>query len=167
MTTEPDALSTFREFLSLDRDVVGLSIATFAFSLGFQMTSRYLPAERETGGRVSGAYYLVRTAVVIPNAAFGGALYGGRSNPLTGGTLLADLVSYGAGVAAVRPGRSSSVPWSAPSRCSENRSTRGYATDRAENERATVSGGTSNRSGWSRPARTSSESTSRWLGRLR
>lgn len=58
MTTEPDALSTFREFLSLERDVVVLSIATFAFSLGFQMTSRYLPAERETGGRVSGAYYL-------------------------------------------------------------------------------------------------------------
>lgn len=61
----------------------------FAFSLGFQMTSRYLPAERDTGGRVSGAYYLVRNAVVIPSAAFGGALYGGLSNPLTGGTLLA------------------------------------------------------------------------------
>lgn len=43
MTTEPDALSTFREFLSIERDVVVLSIAMFAFSLGFQMTSRYLP----------------------------------------------------------------------------------------------------------------------------
>lgn len=89
MTTEPDALSTCREFPSLERDVVVLSIAMFAFSLGFQMTSRYLPAERDTGGRVSGAYYLVRNAVVIPSAAFGGALYGGLSNPLTGGTLLA------------------------------------------------------------------------------
>lgn len=41
------------------------------------------PAERDTGGRVSGAYYLVRNAVVIPSAVLGGAIYGGLSIPGT------------------------------------------------------------------------------------
>ncbi|WP_331234455.1 MFS transporter [Natronorarus salvus] len=41
------------------------------------------PAERDTGGRVSGAYYLVRNLIVIPSAALGGALYGGFSVPGT------------------------------------------------------------------------------------
>jgi MFS family permease len=35
------------------------------------------PAERDTGGRVAGSYYLVRNAIVIPSAAIGGAIYGG------------------------------------------------------------------------------------------
>jgi MFS family permease len=39
----PDALDTFRQFFALERDVLILSLAMFAFSLGFQMTSRYLP----------------------------------------------------------------------------------------------------------------------------
>jgi MFS family permease len=33
------------------------------------------PAERDTGGRVTGSYYLVRNAVTVPSAAVGGALY--------------------------------------------------------------------------------------------
>jgi MFS family permease len=33
------------------------------------------PAERGTGGRVTGSYYLVRNVVVIPSAAIGGAIY--------------------------------------------------------------------------------------------
>jgi MFS family permease len=41
------------------------------------------PAERDTGGRVAGSYYLVRNAVVIPSAAVGGALYGGFPVPGT------------------------------------------------------------------------------------
>jgi len=41
------------------------------------------PAERDTGGRVAGSYYLLRNAIVIPSAALGGALYGGFSVPLT------------------------------------------------------------------------------------
>lgn len=57
------------------------------------------PAERDTGGRISGAYYLVRNAVVIPSAAFGGALYGGFSNPLTGGTLLTGSPTLAFGLA--------------------------------------------------------------------
>jgi hypothetical protein len=33
------------------------------------------PAERKTGGRVSGSYYLVRNTIVIPSAELGGWLY--------------------------------------------------------------------------------------------
>ncbi|ELY50054.1 major facilitator superfamily protein [Natronolimnohabitans innermongolicus JCM 12255] len=36
-------LDTFRQFFSLQRDVLVLSLAMFAFSLGFQMTNRFLP----------------------------------------------------------------------------------------------------------------------------
>jgi MFS family permease len=46
VTVEPEETSpidTFREFFALERDVLVLSLAMFAFSLGFQMTSRFLP----------------------------------------------------------------------------------------------------------------------------
>ncbi len=36
-------LEIFRQFFSLQRDVLVLSLAMFAFSLGFQMTNRFLP----------------------------------------------------------------------------------------------------------------------------
>jgi MFS family permease len=39
----PGALTTFRQFFALERDVLVLSLAMFAFSLGFQMTGRYMP----------------------------------------------------------------------------------------------------------------------------
>jgi len=42
------------------------------------------PAERDTGGRVAGSYYLVRNTAVIPSAALGGVLYGGFTVPGTG-----------------------------------------------------------------------------------
>ncbi|PSP70278.1 MFS transporter, partial [Halobacteriales archaeon QH_8_67_27] len=38
-----DLLDPFRQFVSLERDVLVLSLAMFAFSLGFQMTNRFLP----------------------------------------------------------------------------------------------------------------------------
>ncbi len=47
------------------------------------------PAEMGTGGRVTGAYYLVRNLIVIPSAALGGLLYGGVSSPLTGEAVFA------------------------------------------------------------------------------
>ena len=47
------------------------------------------PAEADAGGRVTGAYYLLRNLVVIPSAALGGALYGGVPNPVGAGDLLA------------------------------------------------------------------------------
>ncbi|WP_256545703.1 MFS transporter [Halobellus inordinatus] len=40
---ESGALDTFRRFFALERDVLVLSLAMFAFSLGFQMTNRFLP----------------------------------------------------------------------------------------------------------------------------
>ena len=40
---EPTVRDQFRQFFALERDVLVLSLAMFAFSLGFQMTSRYLP----------------------------------------------------------------------------------------------------------------------------
>ncbi|MFB6154826.1 MAG: MFS transporter [Haloferacaceae archaeon] len=39
----PGALTTFRQFFELEGDVFVLSVAMFAFSLGFQMTGRYMP----------------------------------------------------------------------------------------------------------------------------
>jgi MFS family permease len=53
------ALATAREFLALPRDVLVLSAAMFGFSLGFQMTFRYLPEYLSVlgaGAIVIGAY---------------------------------------------------------------------------------------------------------------
>ncbi|WP_254864014.1 MFS transporter [Halovivax gelatinilyticus] len=41
-TEEPDPLHPVRQFFALERDVLVLSLAMFAFSLGFQMTNRYM-----------------------------------------------------------------------------------------------------------------------------
>jgi MFS family permease len=40
---EDTPLDAFRQFFALERDVLVLSLAMFAFSLAFQMTNRYLP----------------------------------------------------------------------------------------------------------------------------
>ncbi|MDZ5812237.1 MFS transporter [Halorubrum sp. AD140] len=67
-----------------------LVVALFAFSglrfAGLPAHKALIvgPAERDTGGRVSGSYYLLRNAVVIPSAALGGLIYGGFSVPTTG-----------------------------------------------------------------------------------
>ena len=54
------------------------------------------PAERDTGGRVSGSYYLLRNAVVIPSAALGGLIYGGFSVPGTDVSVAGDpVVAFG------------------------------------------------------------------------
>ena len=42
-TDESGPLDTFRQFFALEGDVLVLSLAMFAFSLGFQMTTRFLP----------------------------------------------------------------------------------------------------------------------------
>ncbi len=42
-TEKTGPLEIFRQFFSLQRDVLVLSLAMFAFSLGFQMTNRFLP----------------------------------------------------------------------------------------------------------------------------
>jgi MFS family permease len=58
-TDEVGAFTYFRQFLALERDVLVLAIAMFAFSLGFQMTSRYFGKYLEVlgaGAVVIGAY---------------------------------------------------------------------------------------------------------------
>ena len=47
------------------------------------------PAKSDAGGRVTGAYYLLRNLIVIPSGALGGALYGGLPNPFGAGQLIA------------------------------------------------------------------------------
>jgi MFS family permease len=54
-TEEPSALSTFRQFFALERDVLVLSVAMFAFSLAFQMTNRFLPEYIIALGGTAGA----------------------------------------------------------------------------------------------------------------
>jgi len=61
------------------------------------------PAERDTGGRVAGSYYLLRNTIVIPSAALGGAIYGGFSVPgtelaLAGSPTLAFTIASAIGV---------------------------------------------------------------------
>ncbi|MEE6210050.1 MFS transporter [Salarchaeum sp. III] len=43
MSETPDPLDAFRQFAALERGVLVVSVAMFAFSLAFQMTSRYVP----------------------------------------------------------------------------------------------------------------------------
>lgn len=74
-------------FAPADPVVVGLLFAFSGLRFAGLPAHKALivgPAERDTGGRVSGSYYLVRNLLVIPSAALGGALYGGISNPFGG-----------------------------------------------------------------------------------
>ncbi|SFS87539.1 MFS transporter [Halostagnicola kamekurae] len=70
-------LGTFRQFFALERDVLVLSAAMFAFSLGFQMTSRYLPeymAALGTSGFVIGLYGTVGNVISAVYPYPGGAV---------------------------------------------------------------------------------------------
>jgi MFS family permease len=58
----PGALSTFRQFFALQGDVLVLSLAMFAFSLGFQMTGRYVPVYLDVLGASSIAIGLYKSA---------------------------------------------------------------------------------------------------------
>jgi len=50
---QADPLDAFRQFFALERDVLVLSLAMFAFSLGFQMTGRYMGRYLEFLGATS------------------------------------------------------------------------------------------------------------------
>jgi MFS family permease len=79
-TAETDGsgpLDTFRRFFALDRDVLVLSLAMFAFSLGFQMTSRFLPeylAALGASGFVVGLYGTVGNVISAVYPYPGGAV---------------------------------------------------------------------------------------------
>jgi MFS family permease len=68
---------TLRRVLALERDVLVLSVAMFAFSLGFQMTSRYVPRYMSVLGAGAVAIGLFGTASNLVSAVYpypGGAI---------------------------------------------------------------------------------------------
>ena len=74
---ETGPLGAFRQFFALERDVLVLSLAMFAFSLGFQMTSRYLPEYMVALGASGFVVGLFGTAGNVISAVFpypGGAV---------------------------------------------------------------------------------------------
>ena len=76
-TETPDLLDPFRQFFSFRRDVLVLSVAMFAFSLGFQMTSRYLPRYMQVlgaSGFVIGMFGTVGNVIGAVYPYPGGAL---------------------------------------------------------------------------------------------
>jgi MFS family permease len=96
---ETEAGSPLSQFLSLDRDVFVLSVAMFAFSLGFQMTGRYVPEYLRTLGTsaaVIGLYgsvgNLVSTVYPYPGGALSDRI--GSRRALTG-FAVATTVGFG------------------------------------------------------------------------
>jgi len=76
-TETPDLLDPFRQFFSFRRDVLVLSLAMFAFSLGFQMTGRYIPRYMKVLGATNFVVGLYGTVGNIIGAAYpypGGAI---------------------------------------------------------------------------------------------
>ncbi|MFC4359350.1 MFS transporter [Halobium salinum] len=72
-----DTFGSFRQFVSLRRDVLVLSVAMFAFSLAFQMTSRYVPEYLRVLGAGAGVIGLYGSVGNLIGAVYpypGGAL---------------------------------------------------------------------------------------------
>ncbi|WP_368409427.1 MFS transporter [Halovenus salina] len=69
-TETPSPLDPFKQFFSFQRDVLVLSVAMFAFSLGFQMTSRYIPRYMSVLGAGGLAIGLFGTVGNIISAAY-------------------------------------------------------------------------------------------------
>jgi len=76
-TDDPGVRAAVRRFVALERDVLVLSVAMFAFSLGFQMTSRYIPRYMSVLGAGAVAIGLFGTAGNLLGAVYpypGGAV---------------------------------------------------------------------------------------------
>ena len=72
-----DLLASFRQFFALERDVLVLSVAMLAFSLSFQMTSRYIPEYMRVLGAGAGIIGLYGSVGNLISAVYpypGGAL---------------------------------------------------------------------------------------------
>jgi MFS family permease len=99
------ALDAFRRFFALERDVLVLSLAMFVFSLGFQMTGRYLPeyiTALGAGSLVVGAYGTVGNVVSAVYPYPGGAV-SDRLGSRYSLTLFGVLSTLGFGVWLVAP----------------------------------------------------------------
>jgi MFS family permease len=73
----PGAFDAVRQFFALERDVIVLSIAMFAFSLSFQMTGRYIPEYLRVLGAGAGTIGLYGSLGNLIGAVYpypGGAL---------------------------------------------------------------------------------------------
>ncbi|WP_293033068.1 MFS transporter [Natronococcus sp.] len=72
-----DLFGPFRQFFSLQRDVLVLSLAMFAFSLGFQMTNRFLPdylVYLGAGGFVVGLFATLGNVIGAVYPYYGGII---------------------------------------------------------------------------------------------
>jgi hypothetical protein len=72
-----DLFASFRQFFALERDVLVLSVAMLAFSLSFQMTSRYIPEYMRMLGAGAGVIGLYGSVGNLISAVYpypGGAL---------------------------------------------------------------------------------------------
>lgn len=107
-------LSAYPRLVSRDRDVLVLSVAMFAFSLAFQMTTRYLPEYMATLGAGSVVIGVFGTVQNVLSAAYpypGGVLSDriGSRRALTGFAILSTL---GFAVWLVAPGLALPLgPW--------------------------------------------------------
>jgi nitrate/nitrite transporter NarK len=102
---EIGALTYFRQFFALEHDVLVLAIAMFAFSLGFQMTSRYFGKYLEVlgaGAVVIGAYKSFSDLIgaIYPYA---GGIVSDRIGSRTALTAFGLLSTAGFGVWALAP----------------------------------------------------------------
>jgi MFS family permease len=100
-----DALAAFRQFAALERDVLVLSVAMFAFSLAFQMTGRYIPEYLRTlgaGAAVLGLYGSVGNLIGACYPYPGGAL-SDRIGSRLALTLFGVVATLGFGLWALAP----------------------------------------------------------------
>ena len=82
---EPNVLDPVRQFFALERDVLVLSLAMFAFSLGFQMTNRFLPEYLVVLGATGFVVGLYATLGNVIGAIF--PYYGGAVSDRVGSRL--------------------------------------------------------------------------------
>ena len=108
----PDVLDSFRQFFALERDVLVLSVAMLAFSLSFQMTSRYIPEYLRVLGAGAGVIGLYGSVSNLISAVYpypGGAL-SDRIGSRIALTVFAVLSTLGFGVWFLAPELSSLTP---------------------------------------------------------
>jgi MFS family permease len=101
----PDVFGAFRQFFALERDVLVLSVAMLAFSLAFQMTSRYVPQYLSVLGAGAGIIGLYGSVGNFISAAYpypGGA-FSDRIGSRIALTIFGVLSTLGFGIWLVAP----------------------------------------------------------------